>query len=155
MSNDFEPEFDVHKSVQALMGEAVDLSYVEHGTEYALQKLLTKPARRLNAVDLHFLVQHGVALGYVVPLAIVKLGDDPFLQAEQYPGDLLTRVLEVNATFWQDRHDLWCAMIPVLEAAVDRINQRATAEERGDYLPEYLGDDFIGALVHFRGIHAE
>ncbi|MCC6144175.1 MAG: hypothetical protein IT368_10260 [Candidatus Hydrogenedentes bacterium] len=154
MSTPFEPDFDLHRTLLQLLDQPPGLAHLEHATEYAINKLLTTPARRLNPADLHFLLQHGVALPYTVPLAIAKLEDDPFLQAERYPGDLLILVLETDATFWQDRVDLWCAMIPVLETAVTRINTHAAAEDREDYLPDFLGDDFMAALMHFRSIHA-
>ena len=80
--------------------------------------------------------------------------------------DLLTVVLESDARFWMDRHGLWLVMVEILGQALTRASEAAEAayraehsgdtEETGEmWMPNYLGDDFMGALLHFRGIHAD
>ena len=76
---------------------------------------------------------------------------------------LLTAVLESDTRVWQERHDLWLAMVGVMESALVGMTESAEKEartlnpdaEEAPWMPDYLGDDFMGALLHFRGIHAE
>ena len=115
--------------------------------------LLTKPLRRLSLAELCYLLEQQAGLEFLAPLAVEKLQDDPLVQAHQYPGDLLVALLETRSLFWRGEHTLWLEVIALLETAVTRITRAAEQEELGEYLPAYLGDNFMGALLHFRGIH--
>ncbi|HNR30632.1 MAG TPA: contact-dependent growth inhibition system immunity protein [Candidatus Hydrogenedentes bacterium] len=145
--------FDVRKSLIALQPGLYEEVRDDEDRAMVLRRLGNKPARRLSPAELRELIARGMALSYTVPLAIELLIDEPFLEAQRHPGDLLTTVLEVDSRFWIDREDLWLAMIPVLETAVETINARVAEEEHADYLPWHLGDDFMAALLHFRSIH--
>lgn len=117
------------------------------------EHLLTKPLRRLNAGELWYLIGRNAGLEQLAPLAVEKLADDPLLKAQQYPGDLLVALMESRSAFWTEHYDLWLETIGLLEAAVKTITELAEKGELGEYMPNYLGDDFMGALMHFRGIH--
>ncbi|MBI2431936.1 MAG: hypothetical protein HYV26_03610 [Candidatus Hydrogenedentes bacterium] len=145
-------EFDPRKSLMELWAaseQALELP------DDVPEHLVTKPVRRLTPAELWYLIGHDLGLEHLVPLALEKLEDDPLMQAHTYPGDLLVVLMEARPAFWREQHALWLEVIGLLEAAIQTIQARAEAQELGEYMPFYLGDDFMGALVHFRGIHAE
>lgn len=146
-------EVDVRRSLTQLWAEAGE--DLEMAAEEVPEHLLTKPLRRLSAAELTHLIEHQVGLQYLVPLAVEKLEGEPLLQAQHYPGDLLVALMEARTAFWVERHDLWLEVIGLLEQAVTRINESAEKGELGEYMPAYVGDNFMGALLHFRGIHEE
>jgi hypothetical protein len=142
--------FDRRRSLIELdpeAGQDEDLSRQVHA-------VLTKPARRLSTGELEFLIGENRSLTYTVPLAIEKLADAPFLEVARYPGDLLTTMLQSDSRFWTERKDLWLEMVEILEEAVNAINAHMESQEEQDaYLPSHVGDEFMAALLHFRGIH--
>ena len=146
-------DFDIRKSLLELEPGAWNPESLDEELLPVAKRCAHKPLRRLSAAELRELIRRGLGLRYTVPLAIDVLEGAPFFEAQQYPGDLLVTVLEADTRFWLDREDLWWAVIPILEEAVGIIQGRVEAEERVDYLPWHLGDDFMAALIHFRGIH--
>ena len=115
--------------------------------------LKSNPTCLLLFFSLFHAIHHNLGLPYIAPLAIERLRQDPLLEAARYPGDLLVALMESNMQFWLEEYSLWLEMIGILGEAVATINARMESEERGDYVPWHLGDDFMAALLHFRGIH--
>jgi hypothetical protein len=148
-----DPDIDMRKPLAELDPETWAPESLDESAWPVARRCAHKPLRRLTPAELRALVQHGLALRHVVPVAVDKLAGDPFLTAQDYPGDLLTAVLEADTRFWVDHEDLWWSVIPILEHAMEIIEERVAREERADYLPWHLGDDFMAALLHFRGIH--
>jgi hypothetical protein len=146
-------DFDVRKSLLELEPDAWAPESLEEGLIPIAQRCAHKPLRRLSPAELRELILRGLGLRYTVPLAIDVLEDAPFFEAQLYPGDLLVALLEADTRFWLAHEDLWLAVIPLLAEAIGIIQGRVEAEERADYLPWHLGDDFMAALIHFRGIH--
>lgn len=116
--------------------------------------LVTKPVRRLTAAELMHLVRWRVSLRFTIPAAIDRMMGDPFLKAGTHEGDLLVTLLEADSSFWRANHALWCEMVELLARAIGEVAARAEAAEGGDYLPQFLGDDFMAAVMHFRDLHA-
>jgi len=119
----------------------------------AMFRLGQKPVRKLNAAELYHLLRCHLSLAYVAPLALDKLDADPLLAAEKYPGDLLTALMESDSRFWLEREELWAEVLGIAAHALESVQGRMAKEERGDYLPACVGDDFMAALLHFRGLH--
>ncbi len=145
--------FNTYRSLLELAPAAWEGAEDDPDLAAVAQRLAPKPVRRLTPAELHALLVRNLCLAHTAPLALERLSDDPFLEAAQYPGDLLTALLESDYRFWSEQPELWAAAIEVLETAVGLITRRMEQEERGDYLPWHLGDDFMAALVHFRGLH--
>lgn len=130
-----------------------DPSRLDDDRAMAMRRLGNKPLRRLNPAEMRELIARNLGLPFLVPLAMERLAEEPFLEAQLHAGDLLTAVLEADTCFWIDNEELWCEMIPILEKAVERINARIQEEGSEDYLPWRLGDEFMAALLHFRSIY--
>jgi len=63
----------------------------------AVLRAATLPLRRLGVAELYVLLRLDLALSVVVPMVLERLIDSPYLQATEYPGDLLTALLETDA----------------------------------------------------------
>ena len=148
---DFDIDFDIHKTLIELEPEAWDPA----GIDPALFRLASKPVRKLGPAELHALLNANLCLTYVVPLTLELLRDDPFLEATEFPGDLLMAALEADNRFWIEEYDLWVVMIEILEGAITHIHDRIQREELPEYLPWHVSDEFIVAVQHFRNIHPD
>ncbi len=162
----FEPDIDLRRNLLELDPGCFDDADSNDYVAMLARRLAAKPLRKFNATDLYAAIRHNVGLPWLVPLAIARLEEEPFATAGDHPGDLLTAVLESDSRFWLERHDLWLVMVEILGQALTQATNAAEAafraehpdetDETGDmWMPNYLGDDFMGALLHFRGIHSD
>lgn len=145
--------FNTSKSLVELEDSDWTFSLDEYDAPSHAHRLATKPVGKLNPGELLQLIQWKVSLRFTVPLAVARLSGDPFVQAGLHEGDLMVALLESDPAFWREHYDLWCAMVDLLAEAISAVVARMEAEEVGDYLPHFLGDDFMGAVMHFREIH--
>lgn len=53
-----------------------------------------------------------------MPLALERLAEDPLIEGDYYPGDLLYAVLRINPRFWRDRPDLRDAVGAIVRRAL-------------------------------------
>lgn len=143
--------FDTRQSLLALEGEDWDPTCFDD----AVQRLCVKPVRKLTPGELMYLIQMAAGLRFTIPLALEKLEEAPFLQAATHPGDLLVAVLESSPAYWAGAYPVWLQTIGILELAVTIVQEQTANPEAETYLPDFLGDDFMTALLHFRGLHAD
>jgi len=68
--------------------------------EYNFYLLHNKPLKDYSVEDLYFMIGQESGLKYFIPIAIELLSKDLLLKADDYPGDLLMRVLGVEDDFW-------------------------------------------------------
>lgn len=141
---------DHNMTLLEALGDEVDA----YADEIPLQ-VLNKKLRKMNVGELHFLIQRNLVLEIAAPIAVERLTEDPLLKAASYPGDLMVVLMEANSAYWKEHYELWAELIAILGEAVNTIRERAEKDELGDYMPFYLGDDFMGALLHFRELFKE
>lgn len=65
-----------------------------------------KPVRLLAAKDLRVLVAQKVGLDVLVPRALTWLEQEPLLEGDFYPGDVLVAVLKVPQSYWSAHPEL-------------------------------------------------
>jgi hypothetical protein len=145
--------FDPSKSLVELEDADWTFSVDEYDAPAHAHGLATKPMGKLSAGEVMQLLRWGVSLRYTVPAAIAHLMSNPFMKAGTHEGDLMVAVLECNPAFWREHYDLWTVMVDLLAQAITDVAAKVEAEEAGDYLPHFLGDDFMAAVMHFRDIH--
>jgi hypothetical protein len=71
------------------------------------------------------MIGQGFSLNYLMPLAIEHLNLDILVEANYFPGDLLTIVLQVDLNFWRENELLWRQIFDFLK---DRRAELATHE---------------------------
>jgi hypothetical protein len=79
--------------------------------------LRRKPISEFTVEDLRLMIGQRIALAHLVPLALAHLDIDPLAEGDFYPGDLLTVVLHVQPSFWQQNPML----ASQLHRALDRL----------------------------------
>ena len=162
----YEPDIDLRRNLLELDPGCFDDTDSDDYVAMLARRLAARPLRKFNATDLYSAIRHNVGLPWLIPLAIARLEAEPFAAAGDHPGDLLTAVLESDTRFWLERHDLWLVMVEILGQALIQATDAAEAARRAEHpdetdetgemwMPNYLGDDFMGALLHFRGIHTD
>ena len=115
----------------------------------AVSRAATKPLRRLGVGELYTLLRLNLAMSVVVPLTMERLADAPYVQAQDYPGDLLTALLESDSCHWLEHRDQWEEMIPIVAAAME---QAQVTSEEGE-TTYAIGDSLGAAVLHFMGHH--
>lgn len=119
----------------------------EHSS--ALARAINTPLRRLGVTDLYLLIRANLALAAVIPLAQERLLDSPYLQAAEFPGDLLTTLLESDARYWLGNQGAWEEMLPIVALAME---QAQTTDDNGE-VTYAIGDGLAAAVLHFMGHH--
>ena len=71
-------------------------------TAYRLRR---KPLAELTVEDVRLLVAQQIGLEALVPRALAWLENDPLLEGDFYPGDLLVAVLRVPTVYWSAHPD--------------------------------------------------
>jgi CDI immunity proteins len=98
-----------------------------------VHELRRKPIGDLTPGDLRVLIGQGVGLKVLVPRAIELLADNPLLEADFHPGDLLAAVLRVPAQYWSKHPDQL--------ARLDHIITAANEPKPDTWVPSDLSDD--------------
>lgn len=98
--------FDRRKSLQEL--ERDDWGEPDYHTHLVqtCHRLRRVPLADFTAGDFRIMIGQKISLLFLVPLALEKLQEDPLVEADYYPGDLLNVVLDVPETFWSVHTDM-------------------------------------------------
>lgn len=92
------------------------------GSTAWLSRALVSPLRQLGAAELRLLLTHGRGLAWVVPLALARLADEPFVAADYGPGALLAALLTVDPERWEDAwHGRLACVVVAARAQLDRL----------------------------------
>ena len=67
---------------------------------------LQKKISDFTAEDLRFMIGQGAGLGHLVPAAHGLLKKNILVEGDMYPGDLMSRVLNIESNFWEKHPDL-------------------------------------------------
>jgi hypothetical protein len=111
-------QVDRSKSLQQLEGR--DWGEPTFGSHLVTEchRLHRVPLCDFTVEDLRITIGQDIGLEYLVPLAIEKLRENPLVEGDCYPGDLLSNVLGADAAFWRAHPDLHKQLIPITERAI-------------------------------------
>ena len=113
-------------------------TYVKH-TCYELRRT---PLGQFEAEDLRIMIGQQIGLELLVPMALGALIQQPLIEADMYPGDLLRAVLALPDSFWHS-HPAEDQRLRVAVAAFDAIDPN-------DPENPLLFADFAAALASTR-----
>ncbi|SFF07619.1 hypothetical protein SAMN05518672_11585 [Chitinophaga sp. CF118] len=77
----------------------------KEGSSYLVEtvnKLRKKKLKDYTVEDLRLMIGQNIGINILMPIAIYKLKENPFLEGDFYPGDLLVSVLESSCNFCKD-----------------------------------------------------
>lgn len=129
--------FSPDQTLQELEGDEGGELNFDSALAQTCRQLRLKPLQDFTTEDLRLMIGQQAGLPFLVPLAIERLGVNPFARGDDHPGDLLLSVLRVRPVFWREHPQLlWqfqeilLALIPTLEALRAEIARFVSQEER-------------------------
>jgi CDI immunity proteins len=109
---------DRNKSLQQLDGQDWGEPTFDSHLVTECHRLRRVPLRDFTVEDLRITIGQQIGLEYLVPLALDRLHDDPFVEGAYYPCDLLVNVLGAEARFWQSHPELRAQLVAITERAI-------------------------------------
>jgi CDI immunity proteins len=89
-------------------------------------RLRKVPLEEFTAENLRIMIGQKMSLEYLVPLAIEKLSNVPFLETDRYKGELLISVLSVSSEFWEHHQKLYWDLAEIMteiEISKERLDK--------------------------------
>ena len=98
-----------------------DSSFVEMN----FYRLHNVPIKNYDLADLRFMIGQNTALEYLVPIAIEKLKENIFIEAEFYEGDLLCNVFGISdkSNYWANHPKEKQILIDLYENQKHRLKE--------------------------------
>jgi hypothetical protein len=79
----------------------------------------------MEVEDIRLLIGYGIGLQYLVPMALQILEKDPLAEGEDYVGDLLINVLDIDPEYYELKPEEKRSVEKILEAlpsAMDKLD---------------------------------
>lgn len=133
---------NISKSISELEGwEWIGDIPTKDNSSYVVRKfyeLHKKPIRDYDLEEIYFMLSEDRCLDILVPLAMKALMTDVLVEAGDFPGDLLTRLLVRPISFWENHPSEREALLKVLSENKGRIRNVGfeLCDEIGDYVKE-------------------
>jgi hypothetical protein len=90
------------------------------------------PVGNFTTSDLRLMIGQKFGLQFLIPLALEKLQDDVFLEADFYEGDLLSNILNVDTSFWNDNESIWTALSKLINDKQQELADRKIVTTKFD-----------------------
>jgi len=113
---------DVSKTLEQFDGQHWGEPEWESHLVLECHRLRRIPLREFTPANLRIMVGQSIGLEVLAPLALHALADNPLLEAELYPGDLLCALLTSDRAFWAAHPDLRAALSSTAESARFRLD---------------------------------
>ncbi|TCO62995.1 contact-dependent growth inhibition system immunity protein [Actinocrispum wychmicini] len=84
-----------------------------------VHQLRRKPVRTLEPEDLRVMISQQVGLEILVPRALAELDEDPLLEGDYHPGDVLVAVLKVPPTYWSTNPSQRATLNRIIDTVTD------------------------------------
>ena len=132
-------DVDTNKSLSQLLGVLKKDTTDSSALATTCLNLYEKPLKDFTVENLRVMIGQSIGLGFLIPLAVELLQENPFAGGDYYPGDLLSAVVKVEPGFWQTHQDFYwrvseiVARLPSLMRDltdnINRFNALAPPEE--------------------------
>jgi len=93
--------FDKAKSLEELESKKMEKPDFQSSLTLSVYRLWSTPLHLYSTEDLRLMIGQNISLKYLLPIAIDKLTENPFVEGDFHYGDLLWSVLNVESTFWE------------------------------------------------------
>ena len=93
-----------------------------------IHRLRHKPLGQFTIEDLRIIIGQNIGLEYLVPIAIERLQEDPFVEGDFYRGDLLVSVLRIERQFWSKHSELRHMVAEIADQVPARSQQLETID---------------------------
>jgi hypothetical protein len=92
-------ELDRNKSLSQLLGALTKDRTDSSALATTCRNLYEKPLKDFTVDDFRVMIGQGIGLEFLIPSAVELLQENPFVQGDYYPGDLLSVVIQVEPSF--------------------------------------------------------
>lgn len=101
------------------------------GIETRFYELHKTPLSELMLDDIRFLIGQNSGLIHLVPIALKKLSEDVFIEAEYYCGDLLMSLLQINnePNYWSNHPKEKQELIELYQSQKKRLGSLGLPED--------------------------
>jgi len=65
------------------------------------------PLADFSISDLRLMIEQQFGLPYLIPMALEKLKNNIFIEADYFGADLLSNILDVDTAFWRENQNYW------------------------------------------------
>jgi CDI immunity proteins len=123
--------FDISKTLDELEGIESGEPTFHSALVIECTRLRKVPLAEFTAGNLRIMIGQKTSLEYLLPLALEKLSENPFVMGNFYRGDLLVNVLRVSNEFWEQHQDLYWQLIeltPEIEGLKETIDEEMMPE---------------------------
>ncbi|MDQ3290810.1 MAG: contact-dependent growth inhibition system immunity protein [Bacteroidota bacterium] len=100
-------EFDRNKTLEQLEESYSEKTNFNSYLVNNISALRKKPLAEFGIEDLRIMINQGIGLNYLIPIAVERLQENLFAEGDYYPGDLLNTVLKVKEDYWKKNRNLW------------------------------------------------
>jgi contact-dependent growth inhibition (CDI) system CdiI-like immunity protein len=83
-------------------------------------RLRRTPLKDFTLADLRLLISQKIGLKILLPRALQLVSNEPLLETEYYPGDLLSALLRVDETYWSDNPAELEQLVAIARTVVQR-----------------------------------
>lgn len=112
--------FDRSSTIESLEREVWGPPEYDSHLVTECHRLRKVPLCNFTVENLRIMIGQGIGLPYLVPLALERLEEDPWVAGEHYEGDLFMNVLRVPSEFWGTRPDLLGRLTGVVSILEER-----------------------------------
>ncbi len=106
--------FDKAKSLEELESEKMEKPDFQSSLTLSVYRLWSKPLNLYSTEDLRLMIGQNISLKYLLPIAIDKLTENPFVEGDFHYGDLLWSVLNVESSFWKLHPQMYQAVLEIV-----------------------------------------
>lgn len=92
------------------------------------------PVETFTLGCLRLMIGQQFGLPYLVPIALEKLEDDMFVEADYHEGDLLSNILNVDTEFWRDNRNYWAQLNQLIRDKRQELTDRRISTAKFDSL---------------------
>ena len=123
-----------NKSLSQLLGPLATDTADSSALATTCRTLYEKPLRDFTVENLRVMIGQGIGLEFLIPLAVELLQENPFVEGDYYPGDLLSVVLHVEPRFWQTHPDVYWSISEIVAGLPSLMSDLIGAIRRFDAL---------------------
>jgi hypothetical protein len=112
-------DVDTNKSIEQIHDLPTESPSFGSGLVDSALRFVKKPLRELKPSEIRLLISQQIGLTSLVPIAVHLLEENPLLETEYYPGDLLRAVVTIERAFWASNEELHRKVLSVLESILE------------------------------------
>jgi CDI immunity proteins len=127
-------DLDTSKSLRQLLDPLTKDTTDSSALTTTCLTLSEKPLKDFTVENLRVMIGQNMGLEFLIPLAVEVLQENPFVEGDYYPGDLLSAVMKVEPGFWQTHRDFYWSVSEIVAGLPSLMRDLTDAINRFDAL---------------------